>query len=514
MKNGLWTSPTEYLDFSETEIAERQALLEEMYSGSSVSGFDPIGWLGLLPDPDPVLKKTGEGVEILRSLLADDKVISCIQNRKIGVLKKEDFLWEPGHEKGAEADARSKALCDALTQDLESVDLYNLFSQILDAPYYGATFVEIIWRAENGRLRIDKLKPRPLEWFRYNGNHEPVFRGKDQLSGAPIPFGKIMIARHFPDAVNPYGLRLLSRCLWPVAIKKGGIRFWTTLCERFGMPWVIGKVDGDAAERKKALTALTAMVQDAVAVVSGKTEVEMHGLEGQGGELHPKLVQYCDLSIARALMGQDLTSEGKNTGTYAESQTSMEALGDFQSADENLILKFMRDLAYLYRELNDSSARYPNFRFKEPEDYAALAELDTKLHGVGVRFTPKHFERRYNLSDDEFTMTEETTTSPEPMVPDKTELASPSGGFSKEQQAIEDLADALLRRGAKTFSANEKKILSAVQTAGSYEEAMENLLDLFPELSMDGLTELVEQGVLNSDLYGRWTVNQENGPEE
>lgn len=506
MKDGLWITPTEFLDFSETEIAEKQALIEEMYSGSSVSGFDPIGWLGLLPDPDPVLKKTGDGVGVLRSLMADDKVISCMQNRKLGVLKKEDFLWEAGHEKDKEADARSIALCDALKADLEDVDLYNLFSQVLDAPYFGATYVEIIWRAENGRLRIDKLKPRPCEWFSYNDQHEPVFRGKDQLTGEPIPYGKIMIARHFPDATNPYGLRLLSRCLWPVAIKKGGIRFWTTLCERFGMPWVIGKVDGDQAERRKALTALTAMVQDAVAVVSSKTEVEMHGLEGQGGELHPKLVQYCDMSIARALMGQDLTSEGKNTGTYAESQTSKEALGDFQNADETLVLKFMRDLAYLYRELNDTSAAYPTFRFKEPEDYAALADLDKKLHEMGVRFTPKHFQRKYNLAEDEFTLTQENAGATDP---EKTELASPGDAFTKEQQAIETLCDDLLMNGAKTLAENERKILQAVQSATSYEEAMENLLDLYPELSMDSLQELIEQGAFNADLFGRWTVDQE-----
>ena len=509
----LYLPQIDRLDFSKTEAAERQALLDEIYTGSSVNGFDPVGWLGLLPDPDPVLKKTGEGVDVLRSLMADDKVISCIQNRKLGILKKEDFLWEPGHPEGKEADSRSTALCDALKEDLEDTDLYNLFSQVLDAPYYGATFVEIIWRAESGRLRIDKLKPRPVEWFAYNDRHDPVYRGEDQLLGDPLPFGKVVIARHFPDAVNPYGLRLLSRCLWPVAIKKGGIRFWTTLCERFGMPWVIGKVDGDKTERQNALSQLTSMVQNAVAVVSGKTEVDLHGLEGKGGDLHPKLVQYCDLSIARALMGQDLTSEGKNTGTYAESQTSMEALGDFQDADETLVVKFMRDLAYLYREINDPTAHYPTFRFKEPEDYAAQADLDNKLHTVGVRFTVKHFTRRYNLADDEFTIAQETAPDNAAATPDnpddKTELASPGDGFSKEQQAIEDLADSLLPEGAAALSTNEKNILAAIMQADSYEEAMENLLGLYPDMDMGGLTELVEQGVFNAELFGRWTAAQE-----
>lgn len=490
------------------EAIQREALLEELYTGGRIDGFDPVGWIGLLPDPDPVLRKTGDGIDVLRSLMADDKVISCIQNRKLGVLKKKDFVWEPGAEEGKEPDQGAQSLCRDLEKDLERVDLYNLFSQVLDAPYFGSTFVEILWRPENGRLRIDTLKPRPVEWFGFNRNHDPIFKGSSMLEES-IPFAKIVIARHFPDAVNPYGLRLLSRCLWPIAIKKGGIRFWTTLCERFGMPWVIGKVQGDETERKKALAALETMVQNAIAVVSGNTEVKIETVEGKGGDLHPGLVQYCDMSISRALMGQNLTSENKTTGTYAESQTSKEALEDFQEADETLVVKFMRDLAWTYAQVNNPAVIHPSFRFREPEDYQAQADLDIKLHQVGVHFKPVHFERRYNLSDDEFEM--DPGAEPKETASEDNNLSFADGSrFTPEQQAIEDMIGSILPEGVKALEGNENQLLQAVQKANTYEEAMENVLALYPDLDSEALSSVMERVILAADLFGQNEVRHED----
>jgi len=206
--DGIWATPEKYISFSEIEKERisRRGLLEESFTSSAVTGFDPAGWMGLLPDPDPVLRKTGDGVSILRDLTADDKVISSIQSRKLGILKKKDFVFEPGHDAGQKADKESERLCTLLEQDLSRVDLYNIFSQVLDAPYYGATVVEIVWRPENGMLRIENLKPRPVEWFGYNVKSDLIFKSSESADGEQIPFGKAVIARHFPDAVNPYSV--------------------------------------------------------------------------------------------------------------------------------------------------------------------------------------------------------------------------------------------------------------------------------------------------------------------
>jgi phage gp29-like protein len=511
MDKGLWLSDTNFIALSDLKEQKHNPLLGELYSSATLGGFDPISFMGLMPDPDPVLQKTGDGIDVLRSLTADDKVLSCMQNRKLGTLKKQDYLFEPGKLEDKEPDNASKDICKKLVEDLGKINLYNTIAQVLDAPYYGQTPVEIIWEPIDGVLRISGLKPRPVEWFAYNEKYEPVFSG--DLMNEPVIPEKLVIARHFPDAKNPYGLRLLSRCLWPVAIKKGGIRFWTILCERFGMPWVIGKVGGadDKAKRDAALTQLTSMVQNAVAVLSKDSEVDVHTLTGKGGDLHPALIRHCDTAIARVLQGQNLTNEGSGGGNYSESKTSKEALGDFQEADEHLAVSFMNDLAKIYTRVNSAHALAPVFRYREPEDYSALAELDTKLHEVGVRFTKVHFKRKYRMKDDEFDL-DSGSDSDGGLDPDKNLSSEFSGGQARdafEQGNIESFCNDLAANASEDTQTAQKTILKAIMASKDYDDAALRILELYPDLSFDRFEGLMEKALFNSTLFGMHTAGQE-----
>ena len=53
------------------------------------------------------------------------------------------------------------------------------------------------------------------------------------------------------------------------------------------------------------------------------------------------------------------------------------------------------------------------------------------------------------------------------------------------------------------LSANEARIVEAVQAADSWEEAIENLLALWPEMDMDTLTEMVERATVAAEMFGR-----------
>ncbi|MBU0972309.1 MAG: DUF935 domain-containing protein [Proteobacteria bacterium] len=511
MDKGLWLSDTNFISLSDLKEQKHNPLLGELYSSSTLGGFDPISFMGLMPDPDPVLQKTGDGIDVLRSLTADDKVLSCMQNRKLGTLKKQDYLFEPGKLEDKEPDSASKDICKKLVADLENINLYNIIAQILDAPYYGQTPVEIIWEPIDGVLHISELKPRPVEWFAYNEKYEPVFSG--DLMNEPVIPEKLVIARHFPDAKNPYGLRLLSRCLWPVAIKKGGIRFWTMLCERFGMPWVIGKVGGadDKAKRDAALTQLTSMVQNAVAVLSKDAEVDIHTLTGKGGDLHPALIRHCDTAIARVLQGQNLTNEGSGGGNYSESKTSKEALGDFQEADEQLVVSFMNDLAKIYTRVNSEHALAPVFRYREPEDYIALADLDTKLHTVGVRFTKDHFKRKYRMKDDEFELDSgrDSDGGSDPDNGFSTNLSSEQTPDAFEQGNLESFCNDSAANAAEDTLETQKTILKAIMASKDYEDATRKILELYPDLSFNRFESLMEKALFNSTLFGMHTVLQE-----
>jgi phage gp29-like protein len=102
--------------------------------------------------------------------------------------------------------------------------------------------VEILWASGDSSLRIADLIGKPVRWFGFDTDNHPRFRSAgNPWLGEELPFGKFVFARHFPTYDNPYGLRLLSRCFWPAAFKKGGIKFWVTLAEKYGMPFMLGK---------------------------------------------------------------------------------------------------------------------------------------------------------------------------------------------------------------------------------------------------------------------------------
>ncbi|WP_027358418.1 phage portal protein family protein [Desulforegula conservatrix] len=522
MTEGIWVSPTEFISFS-GKGNERSALLSELNGSGILGGFDPYSWLGILPDPDPVLQKTGDGIKVLRELTSDDKVLSCIQNRKLGTLRKRDFAFTPGTKKGQEATPEAVRVCEALEKDLENVDLYNIMSQILDAPYYGTAFAELIWEPSGGSLRLKEVRPRPAEWFGFDGFHRPVLRNNEYES---IQFGKLVMARHFHDAVNPYGLRLLSRCLWPVAIKKGGIRFWTILCERFGIPWVIGKVNGDKTARKDAVSQLTAMVQNAVAVVSGDTEVDIHTLDNKGGNIHSDLIRMCDTAIARVLHGQSITNEGGKTGTFAESKTSFEALGDFREADEHLIITFWQELAWIYTKINAPEGTLsPTFKYIDPEDYESRAKIDEAVSKTGAKFTKVYYVRNYGYKDDEIEVgapveekpAKEEKPSKEPGSDFSTK--NEGAGFQEpgdpdqtdpDQVAIDEMLDGLIPEAADAHEI-AKAISEIISQAESFEDLEARLEQVLPELmGAEGMEDVLTRAMAAADLWGRFTAGSES----
>jgi phage gp29-like protein len=279
------------------------------------------------------------------------------------------------------------------------------------------------------------------------------------------------------------------------------------------MPWVIGKVGGadDKAKRDTALTQLTSMVQNAVAVLSKDAEVDIHTVTGKAGDLHPALIRHCDTAIARVLQGQNLTNEGSGGGNYSESKTSKEALGDFQEADEQLVVSFMNDLAKIYTRVNSADAQAPVFRYREPEDYIALADLDTKLHEVGVRFTKDHFKRKYRMKDDEFDLAANPGSDggSDPDNNLSSELSSSQTTDAFEQGNLELFCNDLVANAAEDTQATQKTILKAIMASKDYDDAAGRILELYPDLSFDRFEALMEKALFNSSLFGMHTVLQE-----
>ena len=146
MAEGIYTPDGTLIPFSRadlgTELATRQ--------NAGVFFGELDGWLNALPDPDPVLRKRGDDAAILRELSADDQVTTAMLSRKNRVLNCPHFSFRAGAPEGETPMPEAEELHRRFMRDLERTNLRTIISGMLDAPFYGFTPLELIWR--RGRL--------------------------------------------------------------------------------------------------------------------------------------------------------------------------------------------------------------------------------------------------------------------------------------------------------------------------------------------------------------------------
>jgi len=380
--------------------------------GTRNDAYDFSELMDLLPDPDPVLQKRGDGAEILDSLTADGHLLSVMQTRKVGSLKKK-HKWQPGVVNG-KTTPYSEHLCAQLKADFDNINTHDLFSALLDTPFYGMTPLEIVWSPGNSLIHIRELRPLPHRWFGFDEQNDPKFINRDNLwGGETLPRYKFVFARHGPTYDNPYGLRLLSRCFWPILFKKGGLKFWVTFTEKYGMPFFLGKYNQGATEDKKMemLTALGKMVQDAVSVIPDNNAVEMLGGSGKTGGsylTYSRLIEAMNAEISKVIMGQTLTAEVAKRGSLAASKVHENVLRTYQQADRKMIKTVMEKIADNYTKVNAPGTPSPVFTWIDSEDpQKEFAERDSTLMKSGVKFSLSYLMRRYGYNKDEIELVDQ-----------------------------------------------------------------------------------------------------------
>ncbi|MDO5674794.1 MAG: DUF935 family protein [bacterium] len=487
---------------------ERKSLGAELASFSTATGQV----MQIMPDPDPVLRKRGDDARVLADLAADDQVTMAIQLRKRKVQTKGDYDYSPGQpDKGEEPAKAAAALCDALTSDLAPIKLKNVFNGVLDANFYGYSVFELFWRPEGKLMRLAGMVEKPREWFGFDGEGRLFFSANGQKQYPP--YGKLLVVRHEPTYANPYGLRLLSRCLWPVAFKQAGSEWCMRFLEKYGMPWQVATAptNYDQKQRQQLASSLAAMVQDAVAVLPAGSEHKLEQASGDNSENYLQFLHFWNAAIAKVLSCQTQSSElTGSTGSYASAKTHYEVLEDVATADEQLIVDAMNDLAVVYAAVNGSAEYPPVFAFNEPEDYDAQAELDKKRYAVGVRFTKAHFQR-YGLSDDEFYMAVEAGMSGDKGDPAAGEAGTSefAAGDDPQQQALDAMIARALPRAIEGGEALAGPLRQIVLESRDYEEIEAALAELLGrDLDPAAMGALLTEMLIAAELYGRFAASE------
>lgn len=488
-----------------TELATRQ--------NAGLTPGELEGWLNVLPDPDPVLRKRGDEASVLAELSADDQVTTAMLSRKNRVLNCPHFGFRAGAPDGETASPEAENLHRRFTQDLERSNLRNIISSIIDAPFFGFTPLELIWRRGDNWWHLVDVVARPAHWFGFDNKNNPVFIGVyGGLCAEPqlLPAGKFVIVQHHATYDNPYGLRLLSRCLWPVAFKRGGLQFYARFVERHGMPWVVGEAPpkADRPEKRVMATDLARMVQDAVAVIPHGAKVQLLASGQTQGDLHETFLSRQDRAISKILMGQTLTVEMEGKNSQAAAETHKDVADDLADADKAMVSDAWNEIAWLYAQANAGpGVLAPLADYEEPEDLKSRAELDKKLTDIGVAFTAEHFIDNYGLKPSEFTVRPVTVPGADANFSAQQEEVTIA---EKAQRNLDVAIKAMLPDVLKASGDFVKKVENAIQSATSFDDAELALVELLaPRMEPDELERLLARAMTAAAGHGAAAVQAE-----
>lgn len=470
--------------------SKQKSIFDDITDINSVEGM--YNSLKKLANPDEVLRMTGKGVACLRLLENTGQVATCVDSRKAGV---SSLNWRLIHKND-----KYKQFYEDLFKEL---DIYSFISDVLNASLYGYQVLEVVWHKKDGHFLPKSVIAKPQEWFFFNANRELCFRQKGKPDGLVLTSyeRKFLCPRHKPTYINPYGQAILSRCFWDVAFIKGGMEFWTKFLEKYGMPFLLGKYPEGMSddEKEKLLESLTNMIQDTAAIIpeTSSLDIKEAGAKAGSAQLYKEFITMCEKNIAKNILGQTLTTDAGDKGSYAIGKVHAQVRDDIVKSDVRLTEKEANTLLQWIHGFNFNDSDYPTLELYEDEDVNKdLADRDKVLSETGVKFTKSYFMKKYSFEEDEIELSassaqsefSESSTAPEAAPQDSIDEFIAS--FSDK-----DLAQVL-----------DKSILPIIKEFSEIkdpEKTASRLAQLYPQMDSTELENTLAKSIFLSNIWGR-----------
>ena len=440
-----------------------------------------INFYQYFPDPDEVLLKLGQSAGVYREMLTDAHIGGALLQRK-SKTKQKAIVFIAGDQTPQADEAR--ALCERQLRAIPR--LRNVVSEILNAPFYGASYLELFFDRlppegdvrPAGEVVLKNIKEKPFEWFAWDKDGNLGLR--DMIASTfyirPLPEWKFVPVVYEGSYANPYGDKICKRVYWPWLFKKGGLRFWAEFIEKYGMPFLYGQVDPKKSNEDVAKfhDDLYNMARNGVLVArsdstSDKVTVIEAGGKSSSNDAYSKYKNALNIEISKAILGETLTIENSESGSQAATSVHADALDDVQDEDKVLVETALSEIC---RRLTAY-----NFPPEVPAPKVALIdlkELNAEVAGrdailsdkLGVRFKKSYVSRVYSVPDEDFEIKEPAAQ------------ASPfGGGFPGPGAGGKDDGPALPGKNAPGAGTSGAQGDGTVDESGSDDIAPENAGD-------------------------------------
>jgi len=371
------------------QIATRQTSNDMLFSAI----------MGVLPNPDPILKALGKDMEVYEDLSYDSRVQAVVKSRKSSTKKRK---WD------IVGDGSTQTEIDFHKNRYKNVyNVNDIISEALDYFWYGYKVLEIVWNVDTWEPA--NLVGKPSRWFSYDDSNKLRFLSNaDSINGVKVPDNKFIVARNEATYDNPYGNPVASPCYWPVIFRKSGLSFWFTLVEKYGIPWIMTKYEESTKKTRivEVCDILEESVQDAIVATPNTWETELingNANQGKNDSMHKTFLDFNNTEIAMAVLGNNLTTEVQG-GSYAATSSHMEVREDITDSDSDKIEEVFNEEIKITHSLHFTT-QSPKFHLYKPEKIdITRADRDLKIQqgNPELKFTKKYYRDKYNLEEDEF----------------------------------------------------------------------------------------------------------------
>ena len=333
---------------------------------------------------------------------------------------------------------------------------------------------------------------------------------------------------------------LFRTLAWLYMFKHYSIHDFAEFLELYGMPIRIGKYGAGATkgEKETLKRALAEIGHNAAGIMPESMSIELHNAANAGGAAgnNPflQMVDWCEKSIARLILGQTLTSgaDGKSS-TNALGNVHNEVRRDLLVSDvKQLGQTFTQQIILPFLQINFAGVdpnRIPSFEFdtKEPADLALFADSLPKLVDIGMPIPTQWAMDKLGIPEAQENETVLGRANPPQAVGLSAKFAKSAhiegwngcpcgcGGKVhalsaqtktgiKEQDALDDLADEAF--DVPDFNAQfdpiTKKAVAVVMACSSYNEAAEKLAEAYPDLVSEDHNRYLANALFLADLLG------------
>jgi len=419
-----------------------------------------------------------------------------------------EFNVQPVSEEGR--DVKVAEFIEEFFDDMTDWD--DVLVALQDGVGKGFSALEIKWDASESQALPESLEFIEQKRFLFTDTKGylrkiPLLLTDSDPMGIEIPAWKVLLHQYGGKSGHPARSGIYRVCAWMYLFRNYSLKDWVAFLEVFGMPLRLGHYDPGAGEEDKnaLVTAIQSLGSDAAGIISKNTDIEfIEAVKGTSSDNPYKgLAEFCAKEMSKALLGQTLTADVGDKGSYAASKTHNEVRLDLAKADTRAVAATVR-----YQVIRPIvgfnfgwDTAIPGYKavWEEEEDLKGKAEWVTMLADRGAPIPVSFVRKEFNIPEpeknEEVLGAKTTPMTAKRIIAKKTEER-----FSQED--IDNLSPQGAIASEEAVSTLLEPVLEMIEGAGSFEEIGEKIYGLYPDLESGQFQELLARAMFAAGLTG------------